>query len=75
MRIIYDGNKHRSLWGLAYGIAFGVVFAVVAVKPVFNGENIKAFPIAMGILFGVAGLWFSWSTLHAYLTLPIEHFG
>ncbi len=50
MKIIYVGNKHRSLWGLAYGMAFGVAFAVVAVKPLFDGEEVKAFPIAMGIL-------------------------
>ena len=72
MRIIYDGNKHRSLWGLAYGMAFGMVFAVVAVKPLFGGGEIKPFPIAMGMLSGVAGLWFTWSTLHDHLTLPID---
>jgi len=72
MRTIYVGNKHRGLWGLAYGMACGVAFAVVAVKPVLDGEEIKAFPIAMGILYGVAGLWFSWSTLHAHLTLLID---
>ena len=26
----------------------------------------------MGILSGVAGLWFTWSTLHAHLTLLID---
>lgn len=72
MRIIYHGNKHRSLLVLAYAMAFGVVFAVVAVKPLLNGGEIRAFPIAIAMLCGVAGLWFSWSALHAHLTLPID---
>jgi hypothetical protein len=72
MKIIYDGDKHRSLWGLAYGMAFGVVFAVVAVKPLVDGEEMSAFQIAMAILFGVVGLWFSWSTVHDHRTLPID---
>lgn len=72
MRIIYDGNKHRSLWGLACGMAFGMVFAVFAVKPLFDGGEIKVSWIAFASLSGVAGLWFSWSTLHAHLTLPID---
>jgi hypothetical protein len=72
MRIIYDGDKHRSLWGLACGMAFGVVFAVFAVKPLFDGGEIKVSWIAFAGLSGVAGLWFSWSTLHAHLTLPID---
>jgi len=71
MRIIYDGDKHRSLWSLAYSVAFGVVFAVVAVKPVFERE-IKPLGIAIAVLFGGFGLWLSWSTLRAHLTLPID---
>jgi len=72
MRIIYDGDKHRSRWDLACGMAVGLMFAVIAVEPLFNGGEIKAFSIAMAILVGVAGLWFSWSALHAHLTLPID---
>jgi hypothetical protein len=71
MKIIYDGGKHRSLWGLGFGVTFGLAFAALASRPLF-GKEVGASGMTVAVLFAGLGLWISWSTLRTYLTLPIE---
>ena len=72
MRVIYDGDKHRSAWHLAYSLAFLVVVAVVLFRPIFGGGEIKTLQIVTAIVFGGFFLAMGWSALHAHLTLPID---
>lgn len=71
MKIIYEGDKHRSLWGLGFGVVFGLAFAALATRPLF-GKEATPFGLSVAALFAGLGVWMSWSTLRTHLALPID---
>jgi hypothetical protein len=71
MKILYEGDKHRSLWRLGFEVAFGLVFAALAIRPVF-GKDIGLAATSLSVLFAGLGLWMIWSAVHTHLTLPID---
>lgn len=72
MRVLYDGEKYRSLWRPLYALAFGAVFAGVALKPLFSGKEIGVGWLAISVSFAGFGLWMAFSTIRFYSRLPID---
>lgn len=72
MKIIYDGEKHASHFGVVWNVAFGLVFAMVAIRPLFDTKEIGTFGSVAAILFGGYGLYISWSSIRDHLALPID---
>lgn len=72
MNIIYNGDKHRSFWRVAYRLAFGVTLGAIVLMLVFGDKEIGPGWTAITVMFAGYGLWTALSTLHEYLTLPID---